>query len=234
MSAEFNKSNLDNCLKELAKEFRKLAGNKMPAEIILVGGAAILANYAFRDMTYDMDAIINASSAINQAANIVGDKFGLPNFWLSEDFKKTRSYSNKLIQYSDYYKTFANVLEVRTIGGEYLICMKLMSGRPYKHDLSDVLGILKEHSVSGRPMTIEGIRAAFSRLYGSYDNMPEISKDFIEKVFADGNFEALYNNYKREESESREALVQFGKAYPNVLTEDNLEDILKKAKAKNS
>ena len=44
----FTKDNLDMYLKELAKEFRKLNGNKIPAEIILIGGAAILANYGFR------------------------------------------------------------------------------------------------------------------------------------------------------------------------------------------
>lgn len=60
MSAEkpLTKDNLDICLKELAKEFRKKSGNKVPAEIILVGGASILINYGFREMTYDMDAII--------------------------------------------------------------------------------------------------------------------------------------------------------------------------------
>lgn len=49
-------------LKELAKEFRKHNGKKTPAEIILVGGAAVLANYGFREMTTDIDALIVASS----------------------------------------------------------------------------------------------------------------------------------------------------------------------------
>ena len=62
MSVEkpFTKENLDNCLKELAKEFRKMNGNRVPAEIILIGGASILINYGFREMTYDMDAIIHS------------------------------------------------------------------------------------------------------------------------------------------------------------------------------
>jgi len=34
---------------KLAKEFRKLCGKDMPCEIILIGGASILANYGFRD-----------------------------------------------------------------------------------------------------------------------------------------------------------------------------------------
>ena len=33
----------------------------MSAEIILIGGASILINYGFREMTYDMDAIIKSS-----------------------------------------------------------------------------------------------------------------------------------------------------------------------------
>ena len=43
--AIFTKENLDGYLKELAKAFRKRNGTSMPAEIILVGGAAILVNY---------------------------------------------------------------------------------------------------------------------------------------------------------------------------------------------
>lgn len=45
----FTKDNLDIYLKELSREFRKLNGKQMPAEIILVGGASILINYGFRD-----------------------------------------------------------------------------------------------------------------------------------------------------------------------------------------
>ena len=53
MSADnfFTRENLDSYLKELAKEFRKLNGNKMPAEIILIGGASIYssAKAVYRD-----------------------------------------------------------------------------------------------------------------------------------------------------------------------------------------
>lgn len=38
-----------------------------PAEIVLVGDAAILVNYGFREMTYDIDAVITASSAMKGA-----------------------------------------------------------------------------------------------------------------------------------------------------------------------
>ena len=74
-------------LKQLAKEFRKLNGKAMPAEIILIGGASILANYGFREMTYDIDALIIASSAMKDAVDKVGDMFELPKGWLNSDFQ---------------------------------------------------------------------------------------------------------------------------------------------------
>lgn len=86
----FTKENLDICLRALAKEFRKRNGKTMPAEIILIGGASILVNYGFRDMTNDIDALIQASSAMKEAINYVGDELGLPYGWINSDFIKDR------------------------------------------------------------------------------------------------------------------------------------------------
>ena len=115
MSADavFTKENLDNYLRALAKEFRRLNGKKMPAEMILIGGTAVLVNYGFREMTYDIDALIYASSAMKEAIRHVGDAMGLPNDWLNSDFIRTKSYSPKLANYAVYYKTFSNILTVQ-------------------------------------------------------------------------------------------------------------------------
>jgi len=122
MSAEipFTRDNLNEYLNTLAKEFRRLNGTKTPAEIVLIGGASILANYGFRELTYDVDAVIIASSAMNEAINNVSDKLNLPNRWLNADFKRTASYSDKLLAVSVYYRTFSNTLQVRTVAAEYL------------------------------------------------------------------------------------------------------------------
>ena len=126
MSADkpFTKENLDGYLRELAKEFRKKNGNKMSAEIILIGGASILINYGFREMTYDMDAIIKSSGAMRDAINTVGDRLGLPIGWLNIDFVHTNSYTPRLAEHSKYYKTFANILQIRTVSDEYSLLIK--------------------------------------------------------------------------------------------------------------
>lgn len=80
---------------------------------------------------------------MKDAINAVGDRMGLPNGWLNADFRQTASYSPKLAEVSVYYRTFSNVVRVRTVSAEYLIAMKLRAGRRYKNDLSDVIGVVR-------------------------------------------------------------------------------------------
>ena len=228
MSADtpITKENLDTYLKEVAKQFRKLNRKAMPAEITLIGGASILVNYGFRDSTYDVDALIQASSAMKDAINYVTDTLGLPNGWLNEDFKNTRSYTPRLVNYSKYYRTFSNVLTVRTITGEYLVAMKLMAYRQYKHDISDIVGILREQQNNGAPLTFDRIDKAVKDLYDSWDNLPQNAKSMIESILANEDMDALYEAYANEEAAAKDALITFEDKYPDVLKEDNLADIL--------
>lgn len=232
LSNSFTKENLDTYLKELAKEFRRINGKSVPAEIVLVGGAAILTNYGFRDMTTDIDAVIHASSTMKDAINRVEDKYNLPKGWLNTDFMRTGSYSPKLDEFSVYYKTFYKVLTVRTISAEYLIAMKLRSGRKYKNDLSDVIGILAEHEKRGAPITQEKLDAAVANLYGGWDTFPADSKPFIENAIKNGDYENIYKSVKKEELESKDILLEFEKDYPKVAKESNINDILKSLKDK--
>ena len=231
MSVEkgFTKENLDYYLKELAKEFRKRNGKNMPAEIVLVGGAAILANYGFREMTYDIDAVITASSAMKGAVNAVGDRLGLPNGWLNADFRNTSSYSPKLSQYSKYYGTYSNVLNIRTISAEYLVAMKLMSGRRYKKDLSDIIGILGEQERMGEPFSYQQIDCAVKNLYGGWDNISEYAIQVLKVALDSENLKELFIEQKREEALSKQAVLQVQKYEGEKVKESNVDEIIQKA-----
>ena len=230
----FTKENLDNCLKELAKEFRKMNGNRVPAEIILIGGASILINYGFREMTYDMDAIIHSSGAMKDAINIVGDRLGLPVGWLNTDFLNTDSYTPRLIEYSKYYKTFSNILQIRTVSAEYLVAMKLMAGRQYKNDLSDIVGVLMEQEERGDALTLERIKKAVVDLYDSYERIPQTSRTFIESIYGKNDLNEFFEQCRAMELENKEVLLDFQDDYPGVLNGDNLADILQAAREKKS
>lgn len=220
------KEKLAQYLKELAKEFRKRNGKSAPAEITLIGGASVVINYGFRESTYDMDAILDAASSIRDAITFVGDKYGLPKGWINEDFKKTDSYTPRIVQYSRYYRTFSNILTVRTVTAEYLVAMKLKSGRQYKFDRSDVIGILWEQEKQGDPLTLERIRKAVVDLYDSYDVLSNDIKQFIEKAIQDGRYAEMYDRVRQAEAENKENLLEYQEEKPGVIRNDNVNDIL--------
>ncbi len=228
----FTRENLDLYLKELSKEYKRLGGRDIPAEIILIGGAAILESYGFREMTTDVDAILSAASFMKEAINRVGDKYGLPNGWLNADFMKTESYSQHLSQYSVYYKTFNQVLNVRIITGEYLIAMKLRAGRKYKNDLSDIVGILAEHEATDKPISYEMIDTAVNNLYSGWEGFSEDAISFIRDVMSAQNFSELYSQIREGEKQTKDVLLDFQEAYPGVLKADNVDSILEQKQDK--
>ena len=229
---EFNKGNIDTYLKAVAKEYRKQIGKGMPAEMILIGGASVLVNYGFRDMTTDIDAVIMAASAMKDVINRVGDEYGLPSGWLNQDFMKTESYSPNLRHYSVYYKTFSNVLTIRTVSTEYLIAMKLRSGRQYKSDLSDILGILADHEKAGSSISLVQIQKAVSDLYGNWKELPQPSQNFIINVMKDGHFANLYEQAVNGEKEARSLLDSFDLIYPDVINGQNVDVIVESLQKK--
>lgn len=230
----FTKQNLDTYLKELAKEYRKLNGTSVPAELVLIGGAAILTNYGFREATTDIDAIIHASSSMKDAINRISDRFGLPNGWLNADFMRTASYSPKLNEYSVFYRKFANVLNVRTVSSEYLVAMKLRSGRKYKNDLSDILGILAEHEKRGCPLTLDAIKQAVINLYGDWAVISDDANSFLTSALDSTSPEKMYRTVRSEEQRSKKALIEFEQRYPNVTNTENVDSILSTLKSKDS
>lgn len=226
------KKTLDHYLKNLAKEYRKSAGRGLPGEIILTGGAAVLVEYGFREMTYDVDAIILAGSAMKDAIALVSDRHNLPYGWLNMDFMQTASYSNKLREVSVYYKTFSNVLTIRMVTGEYLVAMKLVSGRRYKNDLSDIVGILWEHQKRGAPIAKEAVEKAIGRLYGKDTTIPETSAQLLEHLFDLKDYELLYRKIRDSEIEAKGLLLEFDSEYPDLLKGENVDVILDSLKGK--
>ena len=219
----FGKRDIDRYLYEFTKEYKRLGGRHIPIEIILVGGAAVMENYGFRETTRDIDAILPTASIIKESIRHTGDKYALPDGWLNDDFVKTKSYSSKLFLYSVPYKTVNQVLNVRTVTAEYLIAMKLMSARDYKNDLSDIAGILNEHKSVGKEITYEMIDTAVNNLYGSWDLVPHRASDFLKDLLNSKDLQTSYNRIREEEKHTRRNLIEFEKQFPGRLTKENLK-----------
>lgn len=204
MSYSFSKEQLDNIFKDIGKELKKKLKNKnFSYELIIVGGASILLNYSFRMSTIDIDCLDVNDALMNEIINEITNKYQLPNGWINTDFTKTNSYTPKLIQYSSFYKSYSNgALVVRTIKDEYLIAMKMVAARKYKHDYSDIYGIIKENET----LTFDKIKTSITNLYGNTDVVSEEMMSFVEKLFSDSSL--AYLDIKKQETETKETLLK--------------------------
>lgn len=221
----FTIENLDYYLNELAKDYAKLTKrNKVPIEIVIVGGASILINYEFRNSTNDVDAIINWGF-LDQSIKNISQKFDLEKNWLNSDFIKTRSYTPKLIEFSTFYKCFQKILNVRTVKSEYLIAMKMVSGRVYKNDLSDIVGILLAEHQKGNNINIYKIEKSICELYGSLNIVHEDIYKSVYRVLEKGNLNEIYNFYLESEKNAKEQMLQLRSLNDNIILEKDFIDL---------
>lgn len=224
---EITKESLDSYLNQLAKYYRKASGRGAEAELILIGGGAILANYSFRQKSMDIDALMFADSTIVQASRKVADENGLDPYWLNDDFKKTESYTPKLNQYSEYYKTFQHILKVRTVRREYLIAMKLVAARPYKNDLSDVIGILEESKQSNVPVSFLEVDKAMNNLYGGWQKVHPYVMDFFKQLIeSEHNYEIQYDSRLDLENKRKNRVIAHSIEGFTEVPEEYFDEIL--------
>lgn len=231
-SVLFTRENIDKYFNELAKAYKK-AGGRTKVEIVIVGGVSVLINYDFRISSMDVDVDYSSvGSVFKDCINAVGDKFGLSNGWLNDDFRKTESYSHSIREFSKYYKTFCHILDVRTISAEYLVAMKLVSGRRYKNDLSDIAGIMYEQKLKGEPLTFEKVDKAVTELYGDWNKISDDVKEIFIQITNSKDLAKIYSELSNDERQAKETLKEIEKKYPNAVKESNVNDIIIAAKNK--
>lgn len=204
MSHSFTKDELDSIFNDVGKELKKkLKGKDFSYELIVVGGASILLNYSFRISTIDIDCLDANDALMNEIVNNVGEKHRLPSGWINTDFTKTDSYTPKLMQYSSFYKSYANgALVVRTIKDEYLVAMKMVAARKYKHDYSDIFGIIKEN----KDLSFSQIEIAIKNLYGNTDVVSPDMFLFVKDLFDSTKLNTI--DLRKEEENNKEILIK--------------------------
>ncbi len=226
------KENIDLFLQELAKEYERLTHRNGDAEIVIAGGGAIVINHDFRNSTQDIDAWIEAGSTMKDAILHVADKFDLPSDWINTDFSRTESFSGKLSEVSQYYKTFSNRVQIRVVPDEYLVAMKLVAARDYKHDYSDVAGVIRDNAELGTPLTREQIEAAAKTLYGTPERISKKAWAFLDDAIENAARGQFYDDRVLLESENLELLSDFEEKNPRAVSQDNIESILEQLRNK--
>lgn len=176
-----NKQQLDNLLWQLNKELRKKM-RKVPygykVNMYIVGGASVIARYSYRTSTQDVDAIWDVGSEMREAINAVAQQNELLNDWCNCNFKRTKSYTPKILTNSTLYKDFDR-LRVWLVNQDLLLCMKLVAFRDQKivdrQDAAHLLSILKSNNV-----TYDKVVSLVESYYG-VNALTESAKLFIKE-----------------------------------------------------
>lgn len=225
-----DKELLEQCFKELASLLRKGSrNNKLQCELIVVGGASIVLNYGFRLSTLDVDCTDKHKILMNDVVNKVAEKHHLSTSWINTDFMNSNSYSDKISQYSSYYKSYGNdTLIVRTIRDEYLLAMKVVSGRKYKNDYSDIYGIINYCNNHNKQITVELLNKAIVDLYESIEKANKDAYEFAKKVIENPSSIELDQIVKNEKDNAE--VIQANNN--NNLSQADIDYILSKLEIK--
>lgn len=227
LNGELDRTSLDFLLNELAKILKSAYGRRaQPMEIILVGGAAIIVNHQFRYSTQDVDAWLFSEQMLGQSIRQVGERFGLSHHWLNQDFVKTSSFSQKLREVSAHYKTFQRILEVRVIQGSDLIAMKLIAGRKYKNDLSDIVGVLMEYEEQQRPISLDQINQSLLTLYGQSEFPDAELMHWLKQLMQHGSYRKVYDQVRREEANNQSVVIEAIEQGPSIFNESDVDAML--------
>ena len=224
------KENAYPILKAFAKEYKKQNGTSVPVELVIVGGGSILLNYGFREATQDFDIMAQSLGMIKNVSYRIADLYNLPDNWLNTDFMHTVSYSDKLREVSKHFCSFNNgSLEFRTVNGEYLIAMKMVSAREYRNDISDVVGILICMKNEFEEFSMDRINYAIEFLYGKRENV--IKEEVYNKVkeyakWSVAELEKEYDVLTQMEKQTKQELIDINEKYQGVVKEESIDTVI--------
>ena len=224
------KENAYPILKAFAKEYKKQNGTSVPIEVVIVGGGSILLNYGFRETTQDFDIMTQSMGVIKDVSHRIADLYNLPDNWLNTDFMRTASYSDKLREVSKHFCSFNNgSLEFRTVNGEYLIAMKMVSAREYRNDISDVVGILIYMKNDSADFSMDRVEHAIDFLYGKWENV--VKEDIYEKIkeytkWSVSDLKKEYDVLTQMESQTKQELIDVNEKYQGVVKEESIDKVI--------
>lgn len=92
MNTELTKDMLDTLFRELARQYRKLAGRNARAEIILAGGTSILLQYSFRNTASYSPKIIEHSLYYKIFSHVLEVRVISPTYLIAMKTRAAREY----------------------------------------------------------------------------------------------------------------------------------------------
>lgn len=185
-SVSLNEGKINDLFWDLNKGLRKRLRKQVPKDfkidLYVVGGACIVVTLHSRESTMDIDALWQKSGVVQDAINAVGDSNGLGHTWCNSDFKRTTSYTNKILLHSKLYREMDR-LRVYMAKPELLLAMKLISFRVTKpQDIEDAKELVQYLRNKGTDVTSAYLYGLVTKFYGNCDKLSDVSRLFIDNI----------------------------------------------------
>ncbi len=190
-----NSFNIDEYLTMLADEICKY-DCKEPVELSIVGGAAIILKYKFKNYTRDIDIINPVSDILAKSIDNISARLNIPRKWIDNSITRLNKYTDKYHLFLKYYKTYKNVLNVYIIDVDGLIVSKLVSARKLKNDITDVVNILYEQKLLNHQINYDIIDDAMIKIYGDWNFVDDYVHDFIKEIMKIHDLSELIDEIK--------------------------------------
>ena len=170
------RENIDEYFEALAEKIKEAGIGTH--RILVVGGAAMALRYRDGRSTVDIDICFREQNNLYGCCLRVAEDFNLPEDWINADVMHSDSFSYRLFDNAELYKTFGGLLEVYVASDLDLYCMKIVSFRPKDvQDMEVLADTLRKNHASKDDIIVN-----FKRLYGSeyhlYDDDRKIG--FVE------------------------------------------------------
>ena len=185
-SVSLNEGKINDLFWDLNKGLRKRLRKQVPKDfridLYVVGGDCIVVTLHSRESTMNIDALWQKSGVVQDAINAVGDSNGLGHTWCNSDFKRTTSYTNKILLHSKLYREMDR-LRVYMAKPELLLAMKLISFRVTKpQDIEDAKELVQYLRNKGTDVTSAYLYGLVTKFYGNCDKLSDVSRLFIDNI----------------------------------------------------
>jgi len=104
--------------------------------------------------------------------------------------------------------------------------MKLIAGRKYKNDLSDIVGVLMEYEEQQRPISLNQINQSLLTLYGRAELPDTDLMHWLVQLIHNGSYRKVYDLVRREEANNQSIVIEAIEQGSKVFSESDVDAVL--------
>lgn len=234
----FSTDEMKSILTELATEYDKTSGE--PLTVLIVGGSAAIFHFDFKKVTKDIDIILSKASPIfEECKEIISNRFSV--FFdkaLFEVRENSPEHFEKVILEETFpLDTSSKKLSFRVLNKKATVGYYMYGFRRYRHDFSNILGMLIEERKKGNPLTANDLENYFEEIYAGCVSLRDEAKNFLKTLDDCPDLEKLRRLYLLEENYQIEMYDQMRfilRVRKNVTDSKIISDIVRDSKNWNS